>query len=80
MQEQIEQVQNHLEDLQKLTPELISTAEDIAVQADEEDEKAGNTRQYEQLNLLSHEWATKVYWYCVHVVNLISLYSCRPMC
>ena len=64
-QEQIEQVQNHMEDLQKLTPELISTAEEIAIQVDskneEEEEKAEKTRQHEQLNLLSHEWATKVY-------------------
>ena len=54
-----------MEDLQKLTPELIHAAKEIAVQADieeedEDEEMNEKTRQYEHLNLLSHEWATKV--------------------
>ena len=64
-QEQIDQLKSHMEELHKVTPEFIGTAQLVAQQAgnkegEEEEEKAGKRMKHEQLNLLSHEWATKV--------------------
>ena len=50
--------------METITPDFISTAEQVATNTDEKDDDDDDDEQVtmatEQLNLLSHEWATKV--------------------
>ncbi len=49
--------------METITPDFITTAEQVAASTDEEgddDDSSQVTVAIEQLNLISHEWATKV--------------------
>lgn len=55
LQNQIEQVNDHVQNIQTITPTFISTAQEVA-----KSDSEGRSSETDQLNFLSHEWATKV--------------------
>lgn len=55
LREQVEHVKVTASEIQKLTPRLLSAAEEASVQRE-------GSATMEHLNLLSQEWATKVYY------------------
>jgi hypothetical protein len=55
LQEEIEKLQGHIKDMQTITPSFITTAQGIA------DADTVKREEEEQLNLLSHNWATKAH-------------------
>lgn len=59
LQDQIERIQSQMHEMETITPEFISTAEHVAGSTQDEGEEP-NEQALEQLDLLSHEWATKV--------------------
>ena len=58
-QGQIDHIQSHISDIQTITPDFISTAKQLAGDSKEEGEEHVTIAMEQQLDLLSHEWATK---------------------
>ena len=58
-QGQIDHIQSHISDIQTITPDFISTAKQVA--GDSKEEEHVTIAMEQQLDLLSHEWATKAW-------------------